>query len=243
MNSAGHATCFCGHLGGWLVSVGQWLYGWQTLVSGILAIAAAGVGSWLLYQQVTQSDKHEQKRLSRKFEAVRATLPLTLSGLCDFSTQMLMELARVRPTAAYTATTSGNFINPPPAPAQLVQELKEVIEATDNKDVNLIISEIIREIQVLSSRVNGLNDKNQMKHVNGLEINIDEYMIQSIRLHALSESLFDFSRQETNFAPDNISWDRAYSTLSRYYIDEKKFPDLYKMLNARAKSRTILWRK
>ena len=69
---------------------------WQTLVSGLLAVAAAGFTVRYLKKQISLSDKQERDRLRRQHEATRATLPLTLSGLINAMRKMLSELEQAK---------------------------------------------------------------------------------------------------------------------------------------------------
>ena len=59
--------------------IGQWLYDWQTLISGLLALLAAGATILYLKKQITQTDVQHKTELERRHNAVRAIIPLALT--------------------------------------------------------------------------------------------------------------------------------------------------------------------
>lgn len=56
-----------------------WVYDWQTLVSGLLAVVAAAVSVYFLNKQIRQAEQHEKERLARRLVAERGVMPATLS--------------------------------------------------------------------------------------------------------------------------------------------------------------------
>jgi hypothetical protein len=223
----------------WLINPSQCWYEWQGLVSGLLAIAAASYGALLLNKQIAQA---EVERRTRRFNAVRATLPLTLSGICTFSKDMLSELSPVRSAMAHLGSGPlPNGFSAPSPPSDLVNALQDMIEATSQHNVVGAISEMISEIQTLSSRVAGLSDQAQMARAIGMDRNIDEYIIQAARIYAISESLFDFARRKDETGPRNVPWDRVYSALHFANIEDHQFPDLYADLAKRSQRLEFAW--
>jgi hypothetical protein len=57
----------------------------QTLISGMLAIIAALMGGGFVWHQSKSAARVEDRKRLAKFDAVRATLPLTLSALMDWA--------------------------------------------------------------------------------------------------------------------------------------------------------------
>ena len=222
-----------------LVSI---VHSWQDLIAGGLAVLAAIGGAILLNRQIRQTEKHEQSRLSRRFNAARATLPLTLSGLCAYATSMMDELSQIRSVFNHVGDDQmPPRFNPPPPPVELVSSLQEVIEATNRDNVIDIISEIIGEMQVLSGRVAMLNDETQNRHVVGLAQNVDEYMLQAARIYALASSLFEFARREDEMGPTEVSWENVLSGLNLMHIRDGQFPDLFRIIERRSARKNTVW--
>jgi hypothetical protein len=195
--------------------IGQWLYDWQTLVSGFLALIAAGVTVIYLKKQISLSEKQETDRLQRQHNAARVTLPLTLSGLCQVIEQMLMEL--------HTAKSDPNTFQLPAPPTNAIIELQQIILSTDNSSITTPIAEIIREIQTLWVRVEALSNRGNPPHSHILLISIfDEWIIQAAKIYALIESLFDYSRFEKQDGPKEVAWERVEAILMRMYVHDEK---------------------
>ena len=73
-----------------------WLDHWQTLISGVLAVAAAAVSIGFLSKQIRQADKQEQERQRRRHATAKATLPLALSQIRDSTEVAVRELDALR---------------------------------------------------------------------------------------------------------------------------------------------------
>lgn len=235
---------YCRVPANWMSDSSLCLFEWQTLASGILAIVAALVGSVLLYRQINQADRLEKKRAERRFAAIRATLPLVLKEICDFARRMLDELVRareVRPDVS-VGPVSEDY-DPPEIALHLVSSLQEIIEATDSPWVVDWICEIIREIQILSSRSRSLQDATDMRYNSSVPSNIDEYIVQAARLHVITSNLYPFARGETDQPPDPISWDSVSSFLFFRHIEREEFSGVYSVLKRRDAAWLSLWPK
>lgn len=196
--------------------LGRWIYDWQTLLSGLLALFAAVVTVRNLKKQILQGKKQENDRLRRQHGAARATLPLTLSGLVETMRQILAALHQVKSDLKQQSLVQ-NF-NPPPPPTEAIEELQQIILSTDKPDVIQPISEIIRQMQTLWARVEVLRDPTQQAARAGLSIELNDWIIQAAKVHALIESLFDYARCEAENGPANVKWERAESVLVQMYI-------------------------
>jgi heme exporter protein D len=204
----------------------QCLYEWQGLEGGLLALVAAILGAVFLSRQIRQSDRHERERLHREHSAVRATLPLTLSGLVEHLRGMLLALNAVKADLREHGSTRA--FNPPAVPAQYVVELQSVIASTDQPDVVEPISEIIRQIQTLWARVEVLQNQRDQARRAGLHLNVDDWIIQAAQIHALTESLFDYARAESTQGPKAVSWERAESVIFQLGIETSNLVECVK---------------
>jgi hypothetical protein len=59
----------------------RWLYDWQTLVSGLLALGAAWWATSSLREQIAQTDQLHWQDVERRHNAARVMLPLALAGI------------------------------------------------------------------------------------------------------------------------------------------------------------------
>ncbi|CAO1649879.1 hypothetical protein [Parasphingorhabdus sp. NYA22] len=220
----------------WINDFSQCLYEWQGIEAGALALLAALIGAIFLNRQISQNERHEVERIARQHKAVRATLPLALSGLCETMRQMLLELNDAKIVVRKQQYTKD--FNPPATPDQHLSEFQAVIISTDAPSVVEPISEIIRQIQTLWSRVEVLQNKTEQERRAGLVENIDDWMIQSAQIHAMVESLFKYSRSVEEMGPSEVSWERVESVLFQLEMEDK---ELVKRINAYTKKSKNFW--
>ena len=204
-------------------ALGSWLYNWQTLLAALIAFVGAILTIRNIRDQISQADRHEHERLRRQHNAVRATLPLTLSGLIATMREMLLALNEAKVEVRRDGAASS--FDPPPSPSQHIEELKDVIATTDEVSVFEPISEIIRQIQTLWARVELLRSRREQRRRAGLEQDINSWIMQSAEIHALVESLFEYARSETDQGPDNVPWERVESIIFQLGIEERALVD------------------
>ena len=235
---------YCRIPSNWQMDPSLCWYEWQTLISGILAIAAAVIAAALLHSQINQTERHEQDRRNRRLESVRASLPLVLSQICGFAREMVVQLVaarRDRPSNT-TGPVEGEY-NPPELTREIINDLRAFIEASDNAQVNALLSEIIRELQVLTSRARSLIDAADTNWNSSIPTNLDEYIVQAARLHTITGNLFEFARGEAEGPPDEISWDSVSSFLFFRHVEKDDFPGVYAILERRSEAWQSLWPK
>jgi hypothetical protein len=78
----------------WMRALGQWLYDWQTLIAGLIALvgaywAVSGIGL-----QIAQADELEELRRVRAEAAAKAVLPLSLSELSKYCRECIQLVDR-----------------------------------------------------------------------------------------------------------------------------------------------------
>jgi putative Mn2+ efflux pump MntP len=61
-----------------------WIYNYQSLIGGIIALSGAAVGAWFLHKQIRQTTEIENERRERKRAALRAVGPIILSSVIQY---------------------------------------------------------------------------------------------------------------------------------------------------------------
>lgn len=181
-----------------------WLDQWQTLVSGLLAIAAALVGGSFVLAQVRQAAGQEKERLRRRHEAARATLPLTLSGLMEYArgcgrALRVLHLSSRGPAIGRAAFEAFEL---PPVPATAVPALAEMIEAS-SPEVAEAIAALLRELQVQDGRLRSMKREMLDPHAHRRNVpksELHEYMLDVADVYGRCEALLDFARNESEVA-------------------------------------------
>lgn len=201
-------------------SLGPWLDNWQTLIAGFLALSGAGLTISKISDQISQVDRIETKRLLRDHQAVRATLPLTLSAICEWASGMALELNRagIEMTENGERMIGDGFASPN-FPVAHIFEIQQVIRSTDEPTVIKPLCEIIREIQTLWARCDGLRDFQRGIVRVGIQSEIDTYILQAGKIYVLAGSLFDYARGASQVGPTEATWDLVTQFLMRFRIE------------------------
>ena len=178
---------------------------WQTLVSGMLAIAGATIGASLLYLQLRQERRRELERRRRRHSASRSMLPLALSAITEYTESIARDLQRIRTESGNQEASIGSLTawKPPPIPDVQATMLTEVIESTSDEMAE-VLSELIRQLQVQTSRIRSLRTRAATRHhlsVHELKDNIR----YAAKIYALSASLFPYARRESDAAQSEIT--------------------------------------
>jgi hypothetical protein len=152
----------------------DWLYTWQTLISGVLALGAAAMTVGLLRIQIEdERARHRSQRIAKTL-AARATLPDALSDIARYTRECMAYLV-------------GKRAEPPLAPADGIAAIKGAIEFCDGDPATALFA-LASYYQVQRARL----AEHRVRR--GPE-NLDR-MRDCAHLRALSDRLFDYARGE-----------------------------------------------
>lgn len=167
----------------------QGLYNWQSLIGGGIAL----IGAAFLWCQIRQGDKQEKERLRRRFEAAKAGMPLLLSGICSHAKEVAGFLRSIHAAAGQHAFGAPNLaVTTPVLDIQLARELQSLIEASPDNELATSLAKLLGELQVLNSRVTEI--PNLGSYMTGLQLTIEDYMLQVAKVYADTSGLFGFAR-------------------------------------------------
>jgi hypothetical protein len=224
----------------WMADLSLCLFEWQTLIGGVLAISAAILGAILLWIQIKQAERHESQRRSRKFAANRATLPLTLSEITKYARTSIAEMKSLHDQISFPSSMVLQF-DPPNFKESSILSLRDFIDYSIYISVNDCLSEIIREVQILSSR---MSDINLERDRSILRIEIEEYIVQAGRLNLITGILFPFARSTEDALPAYTDWEAIASHFSvSQNMPKDEYPGVYSILERRANAWSSVWPK
>lgn len=224
---------------GWTVFC-EFLSRWQTLIAGLMALAAALVGVVYLHRQIRQTEKLEGARRARKLAAVRAVGPLALSTMIEYSVQCTEVLKDLhRQCGTNPALPPSGVVTPaiPPVPQEPVSVLSEFIEFSRPADVDLI-EELMRDIQVQQSRLRGTASNIANPSMMVTKRNIEEYLIDAGLIYAKASASFNFFRRRAEKLPTDITWDQVRSGLRNMFVYDTSYPDVYARIDQLAAQST-----
>jgi hypothetical protein len=181
---------------------GQWLYDWQTLAAGILALFAAIWAGILLQRQIRQSEDHRRDDVQRRHNAARLTMPLALAKISQLvqsiADQIAGELETFEPhsQARDIAETFGNGprkFEPVELSDDVVANFRRFVETLTERNDIKHTAELISQIQILIARFNSLDLQGA-----GVRSNLEDRLVDAAKARLLCDKMYDYARSVTH---------------------------------------------
>ncbi len=204
--------------------LGNWLHNWQTLIGSVLALIGAYWTVRKISQQIEHSERVEERRVRRAYEARLATLPLVLSETTDYAENAVRALSEARRIlkGGGARSLTGQW-SPPLFPNDVPRELGAFIEVCDNEDANALVAELLRQIQILDARMRSLFDEEEI--IVSVLVNLTEYQLQASKVLQLCGALFPFARGESAEIPKSLSRLPVIEAITFIDDDAEEDPD------------------
>lgn len=170
------------------------LYIWQTEIAGVFAIWAATIGGAFIFYQTNAAAALEQTRRERRAVALRASLPMVLSDLCDYAVICSKKLLYLLPDPGTDVTLMGG--SPiPPLPDDLLPSLIEIIEISHAEYIRPF-ADLIKSLQVQRASLRKTLADSPTGHLITRE-NLIHEIIRAAEVYARCSQQFPYARGET----------------------------------------------
>ncbi len=157
-----------------------WMNRYQTMVSGILALSAAGAAYWVARAQIRHAESLEEKRRQAEEFAARAGLSLPLDELCEYAKNCVQQFrTQLRNSAPQPRLQLPHF------PQGAVEPLKNCIRFTDY-DQAIKIYEVLSFLQILKARISS----DEILSADVVYVRI----LDSVKLYILAEGILYYAR-------------------------------------------------
>lgn len=177
-----------------------WLYKWQTLIGGVLALAGALVTVVLIQRQIDQARTQEDERRERRHDAARAAMPAALLELHYYAEAGLSALK------AFPMPTPGRIIiqrpenwnapTLPRVPSEAIATLQTCIETAD-VGPRREIAKLLANLQVCSSRLrDAVEDMSPYSETSVTAPNIRNYLADYLEFERRCDRMFRYARGE-----------------------------------------------
>lgn len=202
----------------------SWMDRWQTMLTGIAALIAAGVSVYFVQKQIAQAESAETYRRKRRLAAARSRLQLALSAISHYGSDSIDFLRHLRDRVGANQPMPMLADAPRPIlPEPAVLALEAVIEATDSDDFAGYLSDLIAEMQVLNSRLSGLPQEAPALGVH----NLDSYLTGAAKIHAFASGALPYARRETANPPTQMIWADVVTAFRLQQMYEEHYGDLF----------------
>lgn len=214
-----------------MVVIGQW----QSLTAGVLAIVAAGFGGYFVHRQTTLNERLERERISRRFDAEKALLPLTLSAVLAYareSVEFLKQVHALVPPGTRLlpkgVTVSARIPAPPRNP---IEQAARLIETTPDNALRAYLSELLKDLQIHSARVLGMRDALAAKSGLSQSIgDVENHLLLTGAVAARCGVLFKVAREEGHVSLGPLTQAQVENGLMNVDVTDMEFPDVFKRL-------------
>ncbi len=170
----------------------NFLYEWQTLVAGLIAlIGALGTIAIVKHQINLEKERYLNDRKSKMF-AARAALPDALSEICKYAKHCVEYHSNSLLAHFEIEAVPNTTIVLTKPPFEAANSIKESIEYLDPVSAKKMF-ELLVFFQIHNAR---LTENDQSRET------IDQFIFDAIKLYALSERLFPYARMIEDSAPD-----------------------------------------
>jgi hypothetical protein len=175
---------------------------WETLLTGLGAVAAAIVTIASLRQQIRQTEELADSARQRRLKAARAMLPLALSELAEYAMACIKGLYDLRPYFQADGSLDRSredqgFLQwrSPHLSDNVFAALKECIEFMDDAPATAAI-DLIRHLQIQRTRLADYMSQLRLNNRPRLILwaHIDQGMRDAAEIYARVSTLFPFAR-------------------------------------------------
>lgn len=217
---------------------GHFLWNWQTLISGSLALGAAIWAGSLLQRQISQSEAFHKDTITQRQNAARTVLPLALSSIDQLCRRVSDQIgheyeARANFDAAFDAAAASanarKHFDPVTLPDGVAGEIKAFVETLRGPRSVRHVAELMSSLQILLSRFNSFD---LTKGDEIVKIELSNLLLDTAKVVLLNDKMYNFGRfLDDKFAivgrvPDAEAWDLIHEKATALII-LRKIPDIF----------------
>lgn len=173
-----------------------WLNRYQTLITGLIALVAAVMTVGVVRQQMAQIERHEEQRRRREENAVRAVIPLAVSGISDYARECTARLSQIKVEEGKRVYPTGFTV--PELNKDLIVNLRDGIRYADRQTATQI-HEMLAWLQIQNSRLRAIASSRPDDTSIIVPHNIERAILDAATLDVLASRLFQYGRGSMSF--------------------------------------------
>jgi hypothetical protein len=183
----------------WVSNFSRCLYDWQTLEAGVLALIAAGFSVYFLSRQISQQQLHRADELSRRHNAARLTLPLTLASVTSLVQSIADEIAEEFESfgldgaktieAVLDKEREKDRFDTKALPREVLGSFEAFVASLHSQRDVRHIAELVASVQILLSRFNTFDLKQP-----AVQHSLIGLLLDAAKVRLLTDSVFNYAR-------------------------------------------------
>ena len=189
------------------IKTDNWIYQYQTLIAGVIALVAAAVSFWMIYQQILQARKFAEEENDREQRAARPILSFVMVSLLNYSQHCYKVL---RLSYRDLIPNSNGFVpyprldgEIPNVPAGVFEAIKENLKYGTPSAIS-VLSRLLSKLQIQNSRMLQLKDNESKDEFHSLR-ELHVYAADSLELITYCVRMFAYSRSEIDEVDTEIN--------------------------------------
>jgi hypothetical protein len=218
-----------------------WIYKFQTLITGGIAILAAFIGAFFVQKQVVLARaqvvltrEQEEERLARAFDASWGLLPHTLSAVYVYCEECLAYYqALIAAQQRGEGEGGGADLRLPVLASEAIPQLRDAVAASP-REVRPFLRLFLRELQVQATRVAGFGPRGTMRPSG--RTTVENFMARVAAVYALCDAFLGYADWEVATPDMRVSPERIRQLLARRSVTPEHYPTAHRDAEAISKS-------
>lgn len=176
-----------------------WIYHYQTLISGFLAVAAAAVTVLFIREQIKTSQAQHVELIGRRFRSMRANLPLALMELSDYAQECIQIFSELMAKKEEDEDIKSE-VEVPSLPISTLHTITELISLAEEKDAAMLQA-LLRFVQIQQSRLRSTAfELSEKKNPGGIILlqNLRGDVLDAFTIKKMTNFLFPYARWESD---------------------------------------------
>lgn len=241
----------------WVSNFSQCVYDWQTLAAGVLALIAASFSVYFLSLQIRQQQVHRADDLSRRHNAARLTLPLTLAAVSELTQRIANEVGdefeKFEPNGSRTiqavldANTDRARFDSLALPDNALTSFEDFVASLNDKHDLRHVAELVASTQIMLSRFNDFD----LNHI-GAPSSLVSLLLDAAKVRLLTDRMYNYARfvEDSAFGIVGVltveeAWDqihaKAQGLVFHRPVPDRFFPELAEQIAGYKKADASPW--
>lgn len=222
-------------------TLSDFLYRWETLIAGVLALWGAYLTVAGLERQLAQNRAHEEEIRLRKLYAARAGMPAALAQIVGYARDCLKLLEGIQPSGS-----NGRIIQPetwqspevPAIPKEALSTLQTCIESAGLREMPKL-AWVLEEFQILHSRLSSLfEDISYQSSTIVTSYSLAERITDYLEFEVRCSKIYDYARRRADEIDDSISGYEVRRRASFAGFEVEDYPGMSELVERRYKAET-----
>lgn len=168
---------------------------WQSLLGALFTPLVAALSVWMVLRQIQAADGQEDARVSRRWKAQRALMPVVMSRVCSYAERSGAATRDALVIANLESSAPGSSGTPPVEVDELtIDRIVTMIEVARFDDEAEAYAELLTSLQVLAARWSGFCGADGGQPERRAAPLLHDDLVDAAELYAMASNLLAVTR-------------------------------------------------